>query len=85
MAIQEHLAYSLDRKDQEPNKNLAERIVNKGGEAQLQELVDFFLTQPHKEFQKDSVLTLAWVSGLCNGVLPSTSRSVPAPTSNRGG
>jgi len=61
MAIQEHLAYSLDRKDQVPNKALAERIVNEGGEAQLQELVDFFLTHPHRELQKDCVLTMASV------------------------
>ena len=57
MPIQDQLAHSLDRRDQGPNKALAERIVNEGSAEQLQELEDFFLTQP----QKDCILTMAWV------------------------
>ena len=64
VSIQDQLAHSLDRRDQGPNRELAERIINKGGAAQLQELVDFFLTQPDKNLQKDCVLTMAWVGEL---------------------
>lgn len=64
VSIQDHLAHSLDRKDQESNRALAERIVNEGGATQLQELVGFFLTQPPRDLQKDCVLTMAWVGEL---------------------
>ena len=63
MPIQDHLAYAHRRKDQEPNKLLARRIVESEDAAQqLQELIDFFDTKPHKEFQKDCALTLAWIA-----------------------
>ncbi len=62
MAIQDDFAFSLNKKDQGPNKALAERIVNNGGSEQLQELVDFFKTEPHKDLQKDAVLTMMYVA-----------------------
>jgi len=61
MTIQAQLAHAQDRRDQGPNRILAERIVNEGGTEQLQGLVDFFLSKPHKDLQKDCVLTMAWV------------------------
>jgi len=61
MTIQAQLAHAQDRRDQRPNRILAERIVNEGGAEQLQGLVDFFLSKPHKDLQKDCVLTMAWI------------------------
>ncbi|MCP4457108.1 MAG: hypothetical protein GY816_03625 [Cytophagales bacterium] len=60
--IQKFLSSSLDHKDQGPNIVLAERIVNSGGSELLQKLIDFFKTEPHKDLQKDCVLTMAWVA-----------------------
>lgn len=62
MAIQDHLASSLGRKDQGPNHSLAEKIV--AGDQDIQELVTFFKTKPHRDLQKDAIITIAYVSEL---------------------
>ena len=62
MPIQDKLAYSLNRKDQKPNKILATEIVNSLGASGVEELIAFFETKPHKELQKDCALTMAWVA-----------------------
>ncbi|GAB4240212.1 MAG: hypothetical protein Tsb0034_16570 [Ekhidna sp.] len=62
MLIQDHLAYTLGRKDQEPNKLLAREIAEADDKERLNELIQFFESQPHKEYQKDCALTLAWIA-----------------------
>lgn len=62
MPIQDHLAYTLGRKDQEPNRLLANEIAETEDVERLDELILFFETQPHKEHQKDCSLTLAWIA-----------------------
>lgn len=60
MPIQDHLSSSIDRRDQEPNKQLAVRIAT--GEYQVKELIDFLKTQPKRQFQQDAILTLAYTA-----------------------
>jgi hypothetical protein len=62
MLISKKLSSALNRKDQAPNRALAKEIIHTGGGQQLKELVDFFLSQPHKDLQKDAILTIAWVA-----------------------
>lgn len=64
MPIQDHLAYSQQRKDQEPNKKLAKQIVESEDSNRIEELLSFWKTKPHKEHQKDCALTLAWIAQL---------------------
>lgn len=64
MSIQDHLAFSLGRKDQGPNKKLAAEIANNHDEQQLKQLITFFDSKPHKELQKDCSLTIAWIAEL---------------------
>lgn len=60
MPIQDKLPYALGRKDQGPNKMLADEIVK--GQESLKELVDFLESKPRKEFQKDAALTIGYVA-----------------------
>lgn len=62
MPIQDHLAYSLGHKDQQPNKALAQEIADVEDTERINELIQFFDTKPHKELQKDCALTLAWIA-----------------------
>ena len=56
------LSFSQNRRDQGPNRALALKISDSGDLGMLKELIDFFKTKPHKELQKDCVLTMAWVA-----------------------
>lgn len=64
MSISEKLAYSLGRKDQEPNKLLAQEIADNEDEKQLIELIDFIKSNPHRRLQMDAALTVAYVGDL---------------------
>ncbi|WP_424963073.1 hypothetical protein [Ekhidna sp.] len=61
MPIQDQLAYALDRKDQEPNKQVAKHIVDAGGEKEVNDLVAFIETNPEQRAQSDAILALAYV------------------------
>lgn len=60
MPIKDHLPKSLGRKDQKPNKDLARKIFE--GSESLNELIAFINSKPHKDFEKDAVLTLAYLA-----------------------
>ncbi len=60
MPIQDFLSSAQGNRDQGPNHELADRIV--AGEFAVEELVEFFRTKPHRDLQKDAVLTLAYVA-----------------------
>lgn len=62
MSIADQLAHSQNRRDQGPNRELAAKIINSEDAGLLKELVEFFGTKPHKDLQKDCVLTMAWVA-----------------------
>ena len=62
MSIKDRLSYSVGRRDQEPNKLLAEEIVAQDDTEKIRELIAVFDAKPHVEIQKDCSLTLAWVA-----------------------
>ncbi|WP_370088999.1 hypothetical protein [Ekhidna sp.] len=61
MPIHNQLAYALDRNDQEPNKRVAQQIVDAGREEEVRELVSFIETGPKQRAQSDVILALAYV------------------------
>lgn len=64
MSIQDQLSYALDRKDQEPNKLVAKRIVDTGNLNEVKKLIEFIETRPKQRAQSDAVLALAYVGEL---------------------
>lgn len=64
MPIQDNLAHALDRKDQEPNKQVAKLIVDKGGEKDVTALVSFIQSRPEQRAQADAILALAYIGEL---------------------
>lgn len=64
MPIQDKLAFALDRNDQDPNKQVARRIVDTGGKKEVDELVSFVSSQPKQRAQSDAILALAYVGEL---------------------
>lgn len=62
MPVREYLSYTQGRKDQQPNKRLAQAIVEADDQEKIQELVALFDSRPHIEIQKDCALTLAWIA-----------------------
>ncbi len=64
MAISDHLAYSQGRKDQIPNKLLAQEITSTGDSERLIELIQFIESKPHRRLQMDAALTVAYVGDL---------------------
>lgn len=62
MSIQNHLAYSLNRKDQKPNKELASHIATEDDESTVEALVAFINSNPIKRARMDAILTLAYIA-----------------------
>lgn len=62
MSIQNQLAHSLGRKDQAPNKALAQAVADAEDVDGLKELIQFIETRPHKRLQMDGMLTIAYVA-----------------------
>lgn len=62
MPIQDKLAYSVGRKDQLPNRKLAQEIVESGDPAQIKELIAFMESKPSRRPLMDAALTLAYIS-----------------------
>jgi hypothetical protein len=61
MPISDRLAYSLNRRDQVPNKMLAQDIADTEDVSKLQELIEFLNSKPHRRLQMDAMLTIAYV------------------------
>ncbi len=64
MSISDKLAYSLGRKDQVPNKLLAQEITIAADADRLNELIKFIEGKPHRRLQMDAILTVAYVGDL---------------------
>ncbi len=64
MSISDQLAYSQGRKDQEPNKILAQGIADIEDTKRLIELITFIESKPHRRLQMDAALTVAYVGEL---------------------
>ena len=64
MSISDHLAYSQGRKDQIPNKLLAQEITSTEDSERLVELIQFIESKPHRRLQMDATLTVAYVGDL---------------------
>jgi len=62
MSIKDYLSYSLGRKDQGPNKRLAQKISESNDMDKIEELITIFDSKPPIEVQKDCSLTLAWIA-----------------------
>jgi len=62
MSLRNRLSYAVGRKDQEPNKLLAEEIVQANDEQKVRELIAIFDSKLHVGIQKDCSLTLAWIA-----------------------
>ncbi len=62
MSIADHLAYSLERKDQEPNKRLANQLVANDDRAGVHEIVDLFDEHRPRRLLMDAMLTLAYIA-----------------------
>ena len=62
MSIKNRLSYALGRRDQGPNKLLAQEIVAELDESKVEELIALFDSKPHVAIQKDCSLTLAWIA-----------------------
>lgn len=62
MALQDQLAFALNRNDQEPNKRVAKRIVENEDSNAVSELVSFVDSKPKQRAQSDAVLALAYVA-----------------------
>lgn len=62
MSIKDKLSYAVGRRDQEPNRLLAEAIVAENDRDKIKELITLFDSKPHVEIQKDCSLTLAWIA-----------------------
>lgn len=64
MSISDKLAYSLGRKDQVPNKLLAQEITDAEDSERLNDLIEFIESKPHRRLQMDATLTIAYVGDL---------------------
>ncbi len=64
MSISDKLAYSQGRKDQVPNKLLAQEITSAEDSERLIELIKFIESKPHRRLQMDAALTVAYVGDL---------------------
>ncbi|MEQ9468720.1 MAG: hypothetical protein RLN88_15025 [Ekhidna sp.] len=61
MSIQNQLAHALGRNDQEPNREVAQKIADSDSSEEVKELVDFIQSKPKKRAQMDAMLALAYV------------------------
>ena len=69
MDIRDRLSSALGRKDQEPNRQLAEEIVSSGDDAMVRELAGLLGSDAGKKVWQDCALTLAWISEIRPGML----------------
>lgn len=63
MSIVSRLSYSQNRKDQGPNKVLAQDIIDRADQDGILQLFALLASkETHKELRKDASLTIAWVA-----------------------
>ncbi|MEQ9403227.1 MAG: hypothetical protein RIM99_06580 [Cyclobacteriaceae bacterium] len=62
MDVSKRLSFSLDHRDQGPNKKLAKDIVDSQDKELLEELIQLLESRPAAGLQKDCAVTLAYVA-----------------------